>query len=211
MVGSCVPEVAMLLTLDGTGDEFIEIQGLPSYSFCDDDAGSDEAGSVEDEIGQDLSDEEANGSDDDSEYATEEDDWDEEDDTAEIDEAAAAALGVQTAPTGFEVLDSEPTIGNDLIGQKVLFKWIGTPLGPDEFGWYMGTIFSRATEADQRKHPGVNFLVRYRNGETGGVIPACRGLTGRKTASYPQQLGSSNWGVNQLWVLLQPDGSGSLR
>ena len=126
--------------------------------FCDDDAGSDGAGSVEDEIGQDLSDEEANGSDDDSEYATEEDDWDEKDDTAEIDEAAAAALRAPTAPTGFKIVDSEPTIGNDLIGQKVLFNWIGTPLGPDEFGWYVGTISSQATEADQRKHAGTSWL-----------------------------------------------------
>lgn len=33
--------LGMLLTLDGTHDECIKIQGLPDYSFCDDDAGSD--------------------------------------------------------------------------------------------------------------------------------------------------------------------------
>lgn len=78
----------------------------------------------------------------------------------------------------------------------------------------MGTISRRATVADMRKQPGVNFLVKYVNSETGDVIPAC---DGRKIAFYPQQLDSNNWGVEQLWVLLEKapdgpmDGSGSVR
>ena len=171
------------MTIDGTGDDAIKIQGVREYSFTDADAGGIGSGSDVDEVddGTDI-DERKDISDDDEDngsavYTSEEE---EEDDTAEIDKAAAAAITAAVAPAGFEIISGEPALGslreeNELIGSLVLFKWDGDPVAAGDFGWYCGKVTKRATDTDKRKSPGVNFQVKFCNAETRGVLPGCLG------------------------------------
>ena len=41
-------------------------------------------------------------------------------------------------------------------GDEVLFAFAGAPLARDEFGWYLGTIKSALTRAEQKKFPGCD-------------------------------------------------------
>ena len=64
---------------------------------------------------------------------------------------------------------------NALIGSVVVFKWDGDPLPSTQFGWYRGKVTKRASEADRKKHEGVNMLVKFSNNETNCVLPGCLG------------------------------------
>ena len=51
---------------------------------------------------------------------------------------------------------------------------------------YRGKVTKRATEADRKKHEGVNMLVKFSNNETNGVLPGCLGASaGRPAAQGP--------------------------
>ena len=82
----------------------------------------------------------------------------------------------------------------------------GAPLEASEFGWYRGTVSKRATDAQIKKAPGVNFQVRFVNSETGGVIPACYGksfMGPKKSAYVPLGLTKDAWGPEKKWVVLE--------
>ena len=75
----------------------------------------------------------------------------------------------------------------------------------DEFK-YRGTVSKRATEAEVKKTPGVNFQVRFVNSETNHKLPARfgKGHTGpKKSAFVPLGLTADVWGPEKKWVLLE--------
>jgi hypothetical protein len=109
-------QIGMLLTIDGTDDDLIQMQGLKLYGFSDADGGSEVRSS---------DDEPDSGSDvDPDEYVTpirEDDvgnsgegvasDSEVEDDMALVDAAAAAQIPVAFAPVGFVVVAESPHFG----------------------------------------------------------------------------------------------------
>ena len=209
-------KLGMNLTIDGSGDDEIKIQGLPDYSFTDTNGGSDGGGSEADEKSDSESDVDADEStqigDDEDSIISESDDDDEPDDTAELDAAAALAITDATAPEGFRIVTPAPEQGtlqeeNTLIGKAILRKWSGAPIPASKFGWYRGKVMRRASQADMRRTAGVNFIVKFSNEHTGMVIPACEGgakYSGKKaTGEYPLDLTPETWGVDGTWVVLE--------
>ena len=71
---------------------------------------------------------------------------------------------------------------------------------------YRGKVTKRATEADRKKHEGVNMLVKFSNNETSGVLPGCLGAvyTGPDAeAEFRLGITADTWGVDRKWVQLQ--------
>jgi hypothetical protein len=57
-------------------------------------------------------------------------------DTAEVDLAAASAVGAAVAPEGYELDDSKLGHENEIIGRHMLMKWDGAPIKASDFGWF---------------------------------------------------------------------------
>ena len=123
----------MRMTVDGTNDQFIKLQGVEGYSFCDADGGaageaseSDEGlDSSEDEEGDigiptDSSDEEGEEDEEDDEVF-DGDEEESEDDTAEL---VSSVIGDATAPEGYKIIEEPPPMEtesdlNDMIGSAL--------------------------------------------------------------------------------------------
>ena len=71
----------------------------------------------------------------------------------EADLRYAAALPSLHGPIGKLDIDAR---GEVETGDEVLFAFAGAPLARDEFGWYLGTIKSALTRAEQKKFPGCD-------------------------------------------------------
>ena len=163
-------KLGMLITIDGSGDELINLQGLGSVTFDDADGGPPGAGS--DTESSDSDDEEVEDVDD---VELLESSDEEIDDTAAADANAAARIGTAVPFAGFEISETPLAHKNDVIGQKVMFKFDGTPLDALDFGWHVGTVQKAMTASEVAKNPGCSFWVKFSNKETGGVLPACCG------------------------------------
>ena len=194
----------MCMTVDGTGDDLIQLQGLDNYSFCDADGG--ELGEVSDEEDEEILadvDEGEEGGDaemdssDDEEFEDGElelDSSDDEDDTAEPG-VVRTTIGDAVAPAGYKVVDSCPAVATaadrqDLIGKLALVGWDKDGL----HGWYIGTIHSTHLNArDLGKTPSANFVIKYSSQRTAGAI---NGLVACELSERTH--GSTNW-----WVLAE--------
>ena len=198
-----------LMTIDGSDDDQIKLQGVESYAFAEEDGGS-HGGSSADEAddGGEI------GPDDDEDDLYVESSDDEEDDTDELDAAAALNLAQQSAvaPEGFVVITTPPPEElNALIGKPVLYQFSGAPLAREDFGWYLGWVANACSPQDKKKHPGVTYDVWFCSDETNGVLPAAyvkgtgaRGDKKDKAERISIGLTRETWGVDQKWVALTP-------
>ena len=137
--------------------------------------------------------------------------------TAEVDLAAASAVGAAVAPEGYELDDSKLGHESDIIGRIVLMKWDGAPIKATDFGWFCGKVKKRLTAAEIAKPENVDcrFWVTFKNSETGGVLPACIGMSARNgAAAFAAALapemracgGEAGGGVDCRWALLRQEG-----
>ena len=190
--------IGMLMTIDGSDDDQIQVQGLTEpYTFLDADGGSDGGESVADEDEDedaDVDEEEGEGEDEEEAEDGELDDSEEEDDT---DPLWSCGDAPEDAPEGFSyavcpTLESEQD-HHKLIGRKVLVAHERTKsLDP---GWYVGKIKLYGVSAACKKAcPSANFLVKYGKKETGGALEGDEAL----------ELTEANYGRDEWWLLLEP-------
>jgi len=174
-------KLGMLMTVGGSGDKIIELQGLGHVTFTDADGGE----AAEDSEDDDDDDDEEEEDDSDGDELSDDEEEDELDDTAEVDLAAASAVGAAVAPEGYELDDSKLGHENEIIGRHVLMKWDGAPIKASDFGWFCGKVKKRLTPAETAKPENADcrFWVTFKNSETGGVLPACIGMSARNCAA----------------------------
>ena len=75
---------------------------------------------------------------------------------AESDRVYAVAQGAVPAarpPDGYSIIDTPPAVDFELKDEYVLFKWNGTPVPQDKFGWYHGKVVGDVSAATKRKDP----------------------------------------------------------
>jgi hypothetical protein len=205
--------VGMRMTIDGTGDDEIKIQGVPSYSFCEADAeravgggmsqpltqGQDEEETAQlrglvPETAADSSDEEgahADSSDEDGDSSSEE-----EDDTALVYTSVARAP--DEPPAGYRYVDVCPALGTEeaqlaLVGRQKIYHAFDMR---NTTGWFQGRISARGvSQRDLIKTPTANFVVAYDRRVT--KVPT---LHGRVASSLLQE----KYGASEWWILLEP-------
>ena len=195
--------LGMRMTVDGSGDQFIKIQGVPDYKFCDADGGdvgaeSDDEGLVAEEendanaditLPPDSSDEEEEGEGEEDVESEEE----EEDDTAEL---VASLIGNAVAPEGYTIIED---LG-PLDSEADLVKLIGMPIlcgleTRQAMGWFVGTVHSRSlSSTDKKKTPTANFVVKFKKSVTKNKnVDGCVAV----------ELTERTHGPGVWWVLLQ--------
>jgi hypothetical protein len=202
--------IGMRMTVDGSGDSEISIQGVENYSFCDADGGEDgiDRGAdpeeeallaTEVEKGGDDGDSGNDYADSDNDNAQSDDDegeegYESEDDTAERLADKVGAL--EDPPTGYEFVDEVPALETEadfkkLIGQHIMHAWATEHI----FGWYMGTVthFGCSTR-DQRETLSANMVVQYKKSVTKN-----NKLDGRVAST----LTADRYGKGDWWVLLK--------
>jgi hypothetical protein len=212
----------MRMTINGSNDQHIRMQGVDAYTFCDADGGaagaeSDEEGvdleeqaqqeadvlipvdSSDDEVAEDT-DGEGEGEGEDEYEDGELDSSDEEDDTADIS-SVANAIGNAAAPEGWKVIKEAPALNTEpelqaLIGKHILY-------GHDSraaTGWFIGCVHSRnLTARDLKQAPTANFVVCY-----------TAKLTDKKlVGKVACELSSRTHGPTEWWVLVEKAGAGA--
>ena len=192
--------LGLLMTIDGTRDDEIQIQGLTEkYIFTDADGGSEGAESEADEDEADLADvnEDVDEEEDDEEAEDAMEESDEEDDTAE--RMAACGEAPPTPPSGFVYAASCPSLVSlddkaALIGCKVLTAH----LEDGACGWFVGTVVSSVVGKSWKKTaPRATHLIEYKEKET-----KTRKLVGKEAT----ELSFENYGAAEWWLLLEPIG-----
>ena len=200
--------LGLLMTIDGSGDDAIQIQGLTEkYTFTDADGGSEGAESEADQDEAQLADvdevgeegEEGEEAQDGMEDSADEDD----DDTAERMEACGEAP--ETPPTGFAYVKScPPLVSLDekkaLEGRKVLTAH----LLDGAIGWFVGTVFSSAVSKSWKT--GKNGVPTATN-----IVAFDKRETGRKElhGKVAMELSPGKYGAAEWWLLLESVGSSS--
>lgn len=205
--------IGMRMTIDGSGDEYIKLQGVENYSFCEADGGdrpsrSDEgeldAGEIDwlDSCMPDATD--ADDGDETDQHTNDEDFAEEPIDSSDSDEDDTAE-GIlsrvppapQEAPEGYVYALEPPSVETDedclaLVGQHVLHAWDT----PNIFGWFIGRVSARGVSArDLLKTSTANFVVTYDKRVTKN-----RHLHGRVASSLlPEKYGRNEW-----WLMLKP-------
>ena len=200
--------LGLRMTLDGTGDEKIKIQGVEeAYSFTDSDGGpkGGESDAEEDptenadvDAATDNADVAAAADTDAASEGEEAEDGvdssDEEDDTTPQMEACDDAP--TKPPDGFAYAPC-PLLNtladkDALVGRKVLVARIDEGIE----GWYVGTVVkSKLTMADKRAVPGATHAIEFKLKET--RVHALQG----KVAI---ELSAAKYGPSQWWLLLEP-------
>ena len=119
---------------------------------------------------------------------------DEDDDTAG---SVACAIGNAVAPAGYKIIEECPPLTNELqkneiIGKTVLYGWDSKKAT----GWFVGTVHSRSpSEADLKKAPTANFVVKYTAKITEGSI----------NGNVACELSARTHGPGEWWVLVEKD------
>jgi hypothetical protein len=135
-------QLGRLMTIDGSGDELIKLQGLGHVTFGEEDGGdplrilTKTTTRVRDEEpvssgcggGGGGGAPELGSGDEEDEVVLNDTDSDEEDDTAEVDATAVAGIETFEPPDGYTIDTSPLANENDVIGRKVALKWDGAPL-----------------------------------------------------------------------------------
>ena len=99
----------------------------------------------------------------------------------------------------------------------MLMKWDGAPIMASDFGWFCGKVKKRLTAAETAKPENADcrFWVTFKNSETGGVLPACIGMSAKNSAAafaaalapdmraYDGEVGG---GGDCRWALLRQEG-----
>ena len=203
--------LGMRMTVDGTGDQFICIQGINNYTFCDADGGDPGAESADEGIDAeeaetagadvdgaaveaadssdaeeiDSSDTEAEGGDTDSSA--------DDDDTA-IPGTVATFIGSAVAPEGYEIVGSCAPLATEADLHNFIGKIVY--VGHDSKqarGWFVGRVHScDLSRADLKKTPSANFIIKYQGKDTGNKI---KGSEARK-------LSADTYGTDLWWVEL---------
>ena len=218
--------LGMRMTIDGSGDQFISVQGVATYSFTDADGGekgteSDKEEDVQPEESDvppiDSSDEEAQeeGSEEEAEDGAEEDAAEEEgeegdvhggltDSSDENDDTAGSVadnIGHAKAPPGWKIISEVPPLDTQperqqLIGKTVLY-------GHDSkaaTGWFLGTVQSSTVPpSDLKKTPSANFVVEYHAKMTD------KKLVGKVSC----ELSARTYGAAEWWVLVERENAGA--
>ena len=224
-------KTGMLMTVDGTNDNLILIDGVKDYTFAETDAGDfsvdqhsdDDCEEEEDDDGEEEEEEEEEAEEEEAEVeedVEEEDDEkdadeeqegpvhdfgdsdDSEDDTAEPNQVLSF-VGAAQAPTGYKILESCPRLETDEDMQKLIGKQILHAWDDkDRQGWFEGKVQSRNLNArDRARAPTANFAVQYRNSLTVGVKK-------KKTIAkclVAHELTSRTYGEKKWWVLIVKD------
>ena len=205
------------MTIDGSEDDHIKVQGLTEkHTFTDADGGAEggESDSSEDEdeladvplvervymhadqyMREDSSSEdEENEADEEveAEDGMEDSDWDDIDDTAERIDACGEAPSIP--PPGYRYAPCPPLATEDeqrsLKGRKIL----AAHLLNGATGWYMGTVQAFGVGAAW-KQPDATHIVIYKQAET-----KSKELVGRVAC----KLTAESYGASEWWLLLEP-------
>lgn len=209
--------IGMLMTIDGSGDELIKIQGVPQYSFSDADAGEttgtssdpvqhgedpDEQAILESIIPEEGEDSDADGGEDGGDAPGDEerlafDSFDEEDDdTSEFVSSVGRAPVVP--PQGFKYVETMPcmnTVADQqlVVGKYILHAWDA----PNIRGWFMGRVSARGvSHSDMRQTPTANYVVTYDK-----KVTKNRHLHGRVASSLIE----AKYGPDEWWIMLEKD------
>ena len=196
----------MRMTIDGSGDDLIKIQGVYSYTFSDADGGEAGVGSgmdpdeqtlqnteVPEAAGMDGEGDEGDEDSEDSAGDTENDSS--EDDTAEPLEDQVGAL--QDPPTGYEIVEEAPPLATEddlkaLIGQPIMHAWATESV----LGWFQGKVTHFGCSArDLKDTPSANMVVQYKKSVTKN-----KGLDGRVATTIT----ADRYRKGEWWVLLKP-------
>jgi len=164
----------MRLAVDGTRDHLIRLRGMEGLTFSAEDA-HENAGHATDE---DEADESAPAVDEGEGDAVlemgDEEENEEADDTAETELITFEGA----MPAHHDYVVRCPLIGNNLIGETVLFKW-------DAPGWCTGRVTSAVAAASDLRR-GLNFHVQYPD----------------RRHPYRQGLQVGTYGKEKQWVVL---------
>ena len=193
----------MLMTVDGTNDDLIRIDGVEEYTFAETDAGDFP---VDENSDNDCEEEEDDEKDADEEQEGPVHDFgdsdDSEDDTAEPNQVLSF-IGAAQAPTGYKILESCPRLETNedmqkLIGKQILHAWDDK----DRQGWVEGKVQSRNVNArDLARAPTANFAVRYRKSLTVGV----KKKNTIANCLVAHELTSRTYREKKWWVLIVKD------
>lgn len=216
--------LGMRMTVDGSGDDKIKIQGMADYCFTDADGGEQGDMSDEGDDPADAAEREADvdgewdgtdnfehGATDDGEQhqgdidecydgGTDESDGDEstEDDTFDPT-VVRTTIGNAVAPAGMKFVEQCPPVQSlldrqALLGKQVFVGWDSN----DIHGWFVGTVHSTTISArDRQKTPSANFVVKYTKQRTANKLNGCVAC----------ELSERVYGANKWWVLLEKSAS----
>ena len=198
--------VGMRMTVDGSGDSDIRLQGVEGYSFTDADGGeagadganhgidTEEAALLESEVlagegeegdGEEV--EEGDGDGAESDLS--------EDDTAEPLQDQVG--GIEDPPTGFEFVEKCPPLETEadlkaLIGQSIMHAWATTEI----LGWFQGKVTHMGcSHTDLKATPTANMVIQYKK-----TVTKHKRLNGRVAST----LTADRYGKGEWWVLLKP-------
>lgn len=212
--------LGMRMTVDGSEDDKIKLQGLADYSFCDADGGeagtnSDDEG-MDDDLHADVVErdgdqeegggEEGGGEEGEEQLDDEDDDEveggemeedgddDSDDDTADPN-TVRTTIGDASPPQGFSFSAQCPDLESHEQRVKVLGKQVLVGWDQDNvYGWFIGTIHSVSISArDRQKTPSANFVVKYTSQRTGNQLNGCVAC----------ELSQRIYGPDKWWVLLE--------
>ena len=199
--------IGMRMTVDGSGDELISIQGLGHYTFSNADAGEDAPYTVA--AGADPS--EQAELDADVESCSESSVAGDEECVADYEEKFADSSGTddddtglvvdtigpapEDAPSGFTYVVEAPPLLSDEDGMKLVGKYILHAFDVDGIsGWYIGKIVNRGVSLrDLRETPTATHVVLYERRITHNPK-----LVGRVATT----LTAETYGKSEWWILL---------
>lgn len=202
--------IGLRMTVDGTGDELIKLQGIENYTFSDADGG-ERPRSYDNQDGSDpIEQERLNAEvdpqaaeDEEAEYVEGEEErfYDSSDEDSSDEEQNAHSTTIPEAPvqppSGYRYILDVPKLDTDadkqgLVGKMVLHAWDR----PGLRGWFVGKISHvGVSPRDLKATPTANFVVTYKKQVTKNKL-----LDGRVASS----LLASNYGRAEWWILLEP-------
>lgn len=211
--------LGMRMTVDGSGDDLIKIQGLPEYSFTDADGGepgeesddgadpqedADLAADIDDdgeepaeEGGEDAADPADAREGEGFEGGSDESDGEDSDGDDTSDPTVVTSVGNAVAPAGYTIEDvsSCPNVDTVAERQRLIGKLVYVGWDTDDvYGWYIGTIHSTTISVrDKQKTPHANFVVKYTNQRTNNNLQG----------NVACELSARNYGADKWWVLLK--------
>jgi hypothetical protein len=219
--------LGMRMTIDGSGDQFICVQGVREYSFCDADGG--EVGKESDEEGNDPEEHAVLNADVQVDSSDEEQEGEQDEaDAAEDDAAAAGKEDADSSDYEGGELDSSSEEEDDTAAQGVA-DLIGSAVAPD--GWTIDEVQPPLnSELEMNELIGKNILYGHDSKKAQGwfigtiqsrnlsptdlkktptanfVVEYHAKLTDKKlVGKVACELSARTWGPKEWWVLVQKD------
>lgn len=212
--------IGMRMTIDGSKDDLIQLQGVEGYKFSAEDADlpvgggrraaatvgegddPDEARANQDELlGEDDGEEEVPtflDGEDASEVSAAGPLYDSSDEEDDTEKGGGIPPAPDTPPDGFQYVASAPALETDQQKRALVGAWILHAFDTPTFsGWFRGRVFAKGcSAADLRKTPTANYVVTYDR-----RITKHNSVHGKVATT----LLSSNYGPEEWWVLLKKD------